>query len=100
MHCFGLEAELGEDIEAVVEEEEIDFSCLWQVLAHNFPLHLTELIVDPFPLHLTRFIIYPVSGDLLIPRCFGILTVLSGFHLNDFEFSGFHFIPSIKTGCL
>lgn len=30
VHCFGLDAELGEDIEAVVEEEEIDFSCLWQ----------------------------------------------------------------------
>ena len=32
MHCFGLEDELGQDIEAVVEEEEeIDFLCLWQV---------------------------------------------------------------------
>ena len=31
VHCFGLDAELGEDIEAVVEEDEIDFLCLWQV---------------------------------------------------------------------
>ena len=32
VHCFGLEDELGQDIEAVVEEEEeIDFLCLWQV---------------------------------------------------------------------
>jgi len=31
VHCFGLEDELGQDIEAVVEEEEeIDFLCLWQ----------------------------------------------------------------------
>ena len=37
MHCFGLDKELGEDIEAVVEEEEeLDFLCLWQVLPVYF----------------------------------------------------------------
>ena len=37
MHCFGLDKELGEDIEAVVEEEEeLDFLCPWQVLPFYF----------------------------------------------------------------
>ena len=45
MHCFGLDKELGEDIEAVVEEEEeLDFLCLWQVL----PFYFTFAFVSVF----------------------------------------------------
>ena len=44
VHCFGLEGELGQDIEAVVEEEEeIDFLCLWQVRSFYDTLYYTSI---------------------------------------------------------
>ena len=46
VHCFGLEDELGQDIEAVVEEEEeIDFLCLWQVRTFYNTCYITLVFV-------------------------------------------------------
>ena len=46
VHCFGLEDELGQDIEAVVEEEEeIDFLCLWQVRTFYNKCYITLVLV-------------------------------------------------------
>ena len=64
VHCFGLEDELGQDIEAVVEEEEeIDFLCLWQVRSFYDTLYYTSFCLCRCLLFLSFFL----SSSLSLP---------------------------------
>ena len=64
MHCFGLDKELGEDIEAVVEEEEeLDFLCLWQVL----PFYFTFAFVSVFQFYFAFVIPFYFAFAFVFP---------------------------------
>ena len=78
MHCFGLDKELGEDIEAVVEEEEeLDFLCLWQVL----PFYFTFAFVFPFYIAFAFTFVLAFAFAFIIAFYFAFISTAQG----DFE---------------